>query len=381
MSKRKLQEIPKGQTTLSFLLKPKVETKNENMARNKKEIRNKNTSNRETGNRETGNKNTDSRDTKSIGKQISSDTKNEIVISSNLPALTLPSEFKPESTTPSEHSLEYYDDLESTLIPSWRQLLKSEFTKSYWKNLTSLLNRDHKSGNKIFPIKSNIFRALNECDFDNVRVVIIGQDPYFKSVDSKTCQAEGLCFSVPIGVKVPPSLLVIYRELSSDLSNPTLNQESKSDIAPDSLLSDTNKNSDDGAEIKSSTTTLPMEFKIPSHGHLGSWCRQGVLLLNDTLTVREGKANTHADFGWSKFTDAIINLLNNEKNNLVFLLWGGFAQKKCRIVDSKRHCVLKAGHPSPLNTSARFAGCKHFSKTNEYLRKNGKREIDWRITN
>jgi uracil-DNA glycosylase len=230
-----------------------------------------------------------------------------------------------------EVKLGFYDKLELELNKDWRDALKFEFTLPYWKRLIECLNREHTGGAEIYPAKSQIFAALNRCPIDKIKAIIIGQDPYHGQD-----QAIGLCFSVPIGQRIPPSLENIHRELKNDV--------------PD--------------------------FKIPLHGDLGSWADRGVLLLNSTLTVTRGKANSHESFGWSMFTDAVIKLINVRTTSTVFLLWGSFAQKKCSIVNQKKHCILKAPHPSP-NSQASFLSCKHFSKANDYLKSIEKEPIDW----
>jgi len=216
---------------------------------------------------------------------------------------------------------------------SWTDKLKNETNCDYFKKILKFLDGEYKKGAKIFPPKNEIFSAFNLTPFDQVKCVIIGQDPYHDDG-----QAHGLCFSVKKGVAVPPSLKNIYKELSIDIEG----------------------------------------FKVPSHGFLEHWARSGVLLLNATLTVEAHKANSHQSIGWQTFTDDVIKIINREKKNVVFLLWGGFAQKKGKVVDRKKHLVLEAAHPSPLG-QGKFFGCKHFSKTNNYLKENGLPEIDWTI--
>jgi uracil-DNA glycosylase len=185
----------------------------------------------------------------------------------------------------------------------------------------------------VFPRGSQIFSAFNLTPIDKVKLVIIGQDPYHGPG-----QAHGLCFSVQHGVKIPPSLLNIYKELKTDV-----------------------------------------EFEIPKHGNLEYWAEQGVFLINATLTVRANAAGSHQNKGWEIFTDIVISKLNEKCNNLVFLLWGRYAQAKEKIIDPSKHLVLKAAHPSPLSAYNGFFGCKHFSKSNDYLQKHGKTPIDWQI--
>jgi uracil-DNA glycosylase len=213
---------------------------------------------------------------------------------------------------------------------SWKERLQPEFEKSYFKNLTDFLKTE-KSQHTIYPPGSLIFNAFDKCSFDQVEVVIIGQDPYHGPG-----QANGLCFSVNDGVRHPPSLKNIFKEIADDLGKP-----------------------------------------IPVSGNLERWAEQGVLLLNATLTVRANTAGSHQNKGWEEFTDEVIRRVSEEKKNIVFILWGAYAQKKGLIIDTTKHLVLKAAHPSPFSAHNGFFGCKHFSKTNEYLRKLGKKEIIW----
>lgn len=217
---------------------------------------------------------------------------------------------------------------------SWLPYLKDEFEKDYFKKLTNFIKEEYKK-TQIFPEGKNIFRAFDLCPFEDVSLVIIGQDPY----DGKG-QANGLCFSVSEKIKNPPSLQNIYKELKSDLG-----------------------------------------IKIPETGNLENWCKQGVLLLNATLTVRANLAGSHQKKGWEEFTDAVIKIISEKKENIVFLLWGRYAQEKGKIVDTKKHFILKAAHPSPLSAYNGFFGSKHFSKSNEYLKSIGKAPINWDITN
>jgi uracil-DNA glycosylase len=219
------------------------------------------------------------------------------------------------------------------LHPSWLAVLSQEFEKPYMVELKAFLQSEKQNGKAIYPPGSHIFNALNSTPFDQVKVVILGQDPYHGPN-----QAHGLCFSVQNGVALPPSLRNIYKELASDLG-----------ITP------------------------------PSHGCLQSWAEQGVLLLNATLTVERGKAGSHQGRGWEQFTDAIIAALNEEREHLVFLLWGNYAQRKGEFIDRQRHLVLEAPHPSPFSANRGFFGCRHFSKANEYLRAHGKQPVDWSI--
>ncbi len=217
------------------------------------------------------------------------------------------------------------------LESSWKSRLLPEFQKHYMKNLKAFLQEEIKNNKRIYPKGKEYFLALDLTPFEKVKVVILGQDPYHGPN-----QAHGLCFSVLPKVSVPPSLVNIYKELKQDLNIP-----------------------------------------IVHHGFLRSWAEQGVLLLNNTLTVEAGKAGSHKDKGWERFTDQIIQLLNEERENLVFLLWGRFAGEKGRIVNTAKHCVLTAAHPSPFSADKGFFGCRHFSKANEFLKSNGIEPIDW----
>lgn len=220
------------------------------------------------------------------------------------------------------------------LQESWKVFLQEEFEKPYMLELKKFLTAEEAKKKTIFPASSLIFNTLNTTGFDDVKVVILGQDPYHGPG-----QAHGLSFSVPKGVKTPPSLVNIFKEIHSDLKLP-----------------------------------------IPENGELTSWASQGVLLLNATLTVESNKAGSHQNQGWELFTDKIIHLLNDKKENLVFMLWGSFAQKKGQFIDRKKHLVLEAPHPSPLSAYRGFLGCKHFSKTNAYLKSKGIDPIDWSIS-
>ena len=216
--------------------------------------------------------------------------------------------------------------------PSWKKLLGAEFEKPYMKELEATLEKEYES-KTIYPKPENIFAAFNLTPFHKIKVVIIGQDPYHGPN-----QAHGLCFSVLKGVKIPPSLVNIYKELESDLG------------------------------------ILP-----PTHGNLESWANEGVLLLNALLTVEDGSPMAHKNLGWDQFTDRVIDLINEHKENVVFLLWGAPAQKKAKSVDEKKHCVLKTVHPSPLSSYRGYFGCQHFSKCNEFLKSKGINPIDWKV--
>ena len=213
---------------------------------------------------------------------------------------------------------------------SWKQRLSEEFEKPYFKTLTDFIRQEY-STRAVYPPAKLIFNAFDQCPFDQVKVVIVGQDPYHEPG-----QAHGLCFSVNDGVQIPPSLVNIYKEIHDDLGTP-----------------------------------------VPASGNLERWSRQGVLLLNATLTVRAHQAGSHQNKGWEEFTDSAIYHLANERENLVFLLWGAYAQRKGSVVDTNRHLVLKSPHPSPLSAHRGFFGNKHFSKTNTYLRAHGISPIDW----
>jgi uracil-DNA glycosylase len=216
---------------------------------------------------------------------------------------------------------------------SWLKVLKDEFEADYFKKLKAFL-LEEKSKYVIYPPGSLIFNAFNHTTFDKVKVVILGQDPYHGPG-----QAHGLCFSVNPGVAFPPSLRNIFKEIHNDLG-----------IIP------------------------------PKNGNLESWAKQGVLLLNATLTVRANQAGSHQKKGWETFTDKVIQTLSDKKEGLIFLLWGNYAQAKSAIIDQSKHHILKSVHPSPLSASRGFLGCKHFSKTNELLKQQGKDEIQWAIS-
>jgi len=219
----------------------------------------------------------------------------------------------------------------------WIQLLQPEFQKPYFKTISDRLQSDFNSKIAIFPPKKLVFQALNSCPIENIKVVILGQDPYFQ-----INQANGLSFSVSKGVRIPPSLRNMFQELVSD------------------------------EDIKNFTT-------FPTHGDLQKWSNQGVLLLNASLTVQTGKPNSHSKIGWHLFTNRIIELVSQYGNNVVFLLWGNDARSKKKLIDLNKHCVLEAVHPSPLSASKGFLGCKHFSKANAYLIAHNREPIDWTV--
>ncbi|MBV1884893.1 MAG: uracil-DNA glycosylase [Gammaproteobacteria bacterium] len=221
------------------------------------------------------------------------------------------------------------------LEPLWKKRLNSEFEKPYMQQLFSFLLSEKRQGKRVFPASKHYFKALDETPFDQVKVVVLGQDPYHGDD-----QAHGLSFSVPAGIRPPPSLKNIFKEIKNDLG-----------------------------------------FDAPNHGCLESWSRQGVLLLNSVLTVERGKAASHQGKGWEQFTDQIIWNLNEHREGVVFMLWGAYAQKKGAFIDAERHCVLKAPHPSPLSAHRGFLGCKHFSQSNKYLQAQGIEAIDWQLEN
>ena len=216
---------------------------------------------------------------------------------------------------------------------SWKEALQGEFSKPYFQQIVTHLKTERATGAVIYPPGQLIFNAFDQTPFDKVEVVILGQDPYHGPK-----QAMGLSFSVPAGVPPPPSLVNIYKELKTDIG-----------------------------------------MAIPTTGDLTPWAKQGVLLLNAVLTVRANEPASHSKIGWMDFTDAVIRKISEEKKGVVFLLWGRFAQDKQVLIDQTQHYVLKAAHPSPFSADKGFFGCKHFSKTNELLRKQGKNPIDWAI--
>ena len=219
------------------------------------------------------------------------------------------------------------------LEPGWKQVLGDEFTKPYMQDLKAFLRQEKQAGETVYPPGPDIFRAFNETPFDQVKVVILGQDPYHGPN-----QAHGLCFSVQPGVQTPPSLVNIYKELKRDLN-----------------------------------------IDIPAHGYLQSWADQGVLLLNTSLTVERANAGSHAGKGWQHFTDRVIELVSERQPKLVFLLWGSHAQSKQRLIDPTKHLVLRSPHPSPLSAHRGFIGNGHFSRCNQFLSQNGMTPIDWRL--
>ncbi|NVO01899.1 MAG: uracil-DNA glycosylase [Bacteroidetes bacterium] len=224
------------------------------------------------------------------------------------------------------------DGINPKIEESWKKILEKEFKQDYFSSLKSFLIEEKKRFN-IFPPGNQIFSAFNHTPFNKVKAVIIGQDPYHG-----LGQANGLCFSVSDGIKKPPSLQNIFKELNSDLN-----------------------------------------IKIPEHGNLEKWAQQGVLMLNATLTVRENLAGSHQNKGWENFTDAVIKVISNNKKGIVFILWGNFAQAKTNLIDQTKHFIVKAAHPSPFSAYKGFLGCKNFSQTNELLIKQGLEPIDWSL--
>lgn len=220
--------------------------------------------------------------------------------------------------------------MEVKIEPSWKALLQPEFDKPYFEQLTSFVRSEY-AHSTIFPPAKLIFNAFNQCPFEQVKVVILGQDPYHG-----VGQAHGLCFSVNDGVEFPPSLVNIFKEIERDLNIP-----------------------------------------VPVSGNLERWARQGVLLLNSTLTVKAHMAGSHQGKGWEQFTDAVIEKLSTEREHLVFMLWGAYAQHKGAVIDANKHLVLKAVHPSPLSAYRGFVGCSHFSMANSYLQNHGMKAISW----
>lgn len=221
--------------------------------------------------------------------------------------------------------------MEILINENWKSILKNEFEKPYFKELTTFINSEYNQ-KVCYPIQNEIYSAFNHCSFNDVKVVIIGQDPYHGKG-----QANGLCFSVKDGISHPPSLINIFKEIKTDLKKP-----------------------------------------VPKSGNLERWANQGVLLLNATLTVEAHLAGSHQKKGWEKFTDAVIKKISDKKHNVVFLLWGGYAKNKGKIIDTSKHHVISSGHPSPLSANRGYwFGNKHFSKTNELLKDQKLKEINW----
>ncbi len=225
------------------------------------------------------------------------------------------------------------DDREIRLEASWKARLAPEFSQDYMRSLRAFLLSRKRAGATIYPPGPQIFAALDNTPFEDVRVVILGQDPYHGPG-----QAHGLCFSVQAGVPAPPSLVNIFKEIESDLG-----------------------------------------LARPGHGCLQAWAERGVLLLNAVLTVERGQAAAHQGKGWERFTDEVVRQLDAGREGLVFMLWGSYAQKKGSVIDRRRHCVLTAPHPSPLSAHRGFLGCRHFSKANQYLEQRGVGPVDWSL--
>lgn len=215
---------------------------------------------------------------------------------------------------------------------TWHQVIGQEKEQAYFIKILTDVATERAAGKTIYPPQKDVFNAFRFTELGDIKVVILGQDPYHGPN-----QAHGLSFSVLPGVRTPPSLVNMYKELATDIPG----------------------------------------FKIPEHGYLESWAKQGVLLLNTVLTVEAGQAHSHAQFGWEIFTDRVIAAINQHRDGVVFLLWGSHAQKKGSIIDRQRHCVLATVHPSPLSAHRGFLGCQHFSKTNQYLQERGLTPIDW----
>ena len=225
-------------------------------------------------------------------------------------------------------------NMDVKIHPTWKAVLKDQFNKTYFQQIVTFLKTEKAQGKVIYPPGPLIFNAFNTTPFDKISVVIIGQDPYHG-----LGQAHGLSFSVPTGIKPPPSLMNIFKELEKDIG-----------------------------------------IKMPEkYGNLTKWAEQGVLLLNAALTVRAGEPFSHAKYGWTEFTDTVITRLSDKKEGIIFLLWGKFAQEKQALIDETKHIVLKAAHPSPFSADKGFFGCKHFSKANEILIKSGRNPIDWKL--
>ena len=222
-------------------------------------------------------------------------------------------------------------NIDEQFDPSWKAVLNDEMNKPSFVQIGQFLQQKKQQGTIIYPEGNTIFNAFTQTPFDQVKVVLLGQDPYHGEG-----QAHGLCFSVQDGIKPPPSLINIYKELATDIGK-----------------------------------------EIPVGGNLSHWAQQGVLMLNASLSVEANAPMSHSKIGWEQFTDAVIKKVSDEKNGIVFILWGQFAQAKEKLIDSSRHTMLKAAHPSPLSAYKGFFGCKHFSKTNAILQAQGEKEIDW----
>ncbi|CAM3572485.1 uracil-DNA glycosylase [Vibrio aquimaris] len=217
---------------------------------------------------------------------------------------------------------------------AWHDVIGAEKLQDYFQQTLNFVESERALGKAVYPPAKDVFNAFRATEFGDIKVVILGQDPYHGPK-----QAHGLCFSVLPGIKPPPSLVNMYKELSQDIEG----------------------------------------FEIPTHGYLQNWAEQGVLLLNTVLTVEKGKAHSHSKTGWETFTDRVIEAINQHQSDVIFLLWGSHAQKKGRFIDRKRHHILEAPHPSPLSAHRGFFGCRHFSRANHLLQSMGKSEIDWRL--
>ncbi|WP_076419529.1 uracil-DNA glycosylase [Colwellia sp. UCD-KL20] len=225
------------------------------------------------------------------------------------------------------------------ILPQWQSIISQEQQKPYFEELTKTIKNQRDNGEQIYPNADDVFNAFSYTDLSDVKVVILGQDPYHGANEEGTPQAHGLAFSVAHGFKIPPSLVNMYKELITDIKG----------------------------------------FTTPSHGNLTAWAEQGVLLLNTVLTVKKANAHSHAKLGWEVFTDQIIEELNKQNNGCVFILWGSHAQKKGNNIDHNKHLVLAGPHPSPLSAYRGFFGCRHFSKANAWLAEHNHTPIDWKI--
>lgn len=220
------------------------------------------------------------------------------------------------------------------MTQTWTEVLGEEKQQPYFQETMAYVKAEREQGKVIYPPAEDVFNAFRFTEFSNVKVVMLGQDPYHGPN-----QAHGLCFSVLPNVKVPPSLKNMYKELATDIPG----------------------------------------FEVPAHGYLASWAEQGVLMLNSVLTVEQAQANSHKHLGWERFTDKVIDAVNQQQQGVVFMLWGSHAQRKGQFIDTQKHYVLKAPHPSPLSAHRGFFGCKHFSQANQYLQHIGKQPINWHL--
>ncbi|MBA6414771.1 uracil-DNA glycosylase [Colwellia sp. 6M3] len=226
------------------------------------------------------------------------------------------------------------------LKPHWQKIIANEQQQDYFQKLSTEVSQQRSDGEVILPLEADVFSAFSSIDLADVKVVILGQDPYHGLGKNGESQAHGLAFSVRKGIKVPPSLVNIYKELAQDIT----------------------------------------DFKTPGHGYLVEWAEQGVLMLNTVLTVKQGQAHSHAKLGWEIFTDNIIAELNKQNAGCVFLLWGSHAQKKGKNIDENKHYVLNGPHPSPLSAYRGFFGCQHFSKANQWLKSQNQSMINWQVS-